>query len=213
MELKERIIEEATRLFAAEGIKSVRMDDIAAVCGISKRTLYEIFADRDDLIRQSLRYYVKVYEETINKRLEKAENVLDEFWILFGHGDNFREVNKVVMRDLVKFYPGIFNDFMKEYHRKVLKANADRFRRGQDAGFLLRNLDAEFMSHNLTDYLYGMKHSIENIENKKAKWDNVKNVRDITPRSFPFVMMLYFRGLSTEKGRKYIDQNILKGLE
>ena len=46
MEIKERVITEATRMFSEMGIKSVRMDDIAVACGISKRTLYENFADR-----------------------------------------------------------------------------------------------------------------------------------------------------------------------
>ena len=42
MDVRERVIIEATRLFSEMGIKSVRMDDIAEACGISKRTLYEI---------------------------------------------------------------------------------------------------------------------------------------------------------------------------
>ena len=54
MEIKERVITEATRMFSEMGIKSVRMDDIAVACGISKRTLYENFADREDLVRQSI---------------------------------------------------------------------------------------------------------------------------------------------------------------
>ena len=45
-ELKEKIIEAAGLLFAEHGIKGITMDDIAASFGISKRTLYEVFADK-----------------------------------------------------------------------------------------------------------------------------------------------------------------------
>ena len=62
MELKERIVDTALRLFTDLGIKSVRMDDIASVCGISKRTLYEQFTDREHLVRQAIETYVKQQE-------------------------------------------------------------------------------------------------------------------------------------------------------
>ena len=46
-ELRERIIETAVKAFAAQGIKSITMDDIATSLGISKRTLYEVFPDKE----------------------------------------------------------------------------------------------------------------------------------------------------------------------
>ena len=45
MDQKERIIEQAMHMFVSQGIKSVRMDDIAQQLGVSKRTLYELFGD------------------------------------------------------------------------------------------------------------------------------------------------------------------------
>lgn len=210
MELKDRIIEEATRMFAEEGIKSVRMDDIATACGISKRTLYEIFSDREDVIRQSLRYHVQRYEKLVSERLVSAENVIDEFWILFGHGSGFREKNRIVMKDLVKFYPQIFEDFLRKHHIKVLEKNRERFERGQKEGLILKNIDAEFMSKNLTGYLYGLQKGFQDLD--PEKWDTCDIRTGLHPHSFQFVIMLYFRGMATEKGRDYIDNNILKGI-
>ena len=50
MDQKERIIEQAMHMFVSQGIKSVRMDDIAQMMGISKRTLYELFGDKETLL-------------------------------------------------------------------------------------------------------------------------------------------------------------------
>lgn len=47
---KDRIIAESTDLFVRYGVKSVRMDDIASRLGVSKRTIYELFGDRESLI-------------------------------------------------------------------------------------------------------------------------------------------------------------------
>lgn len=47
---KERIIDQAMHMFVSQGIKSVRMDDIAQQLGVSKRTLYEMFGDKEGLL-------------------------------------------------------------------------------------------------------------------------------------------------------------------
>ena len=52
VELRERIITAATEAFTSKGIKSITMDDIAAALGISKRTLYEVFSDKESLLKE-----------------------------------------------------------------------------------------------------------------------------------------------------------------
>lgn len=47
---KERTIEQSMRMFVAQGIRQVRMDDIAHQMGMSKRTLYELFSDKAELL-------------------------------------------------------------------------------------------------------------------------------------------------------------------
>ncbi len=50
IDLRERIVMEATILFQAQGVKQVRMDDIARELSISKKTLYELFSDKEELL-------------------------------------------------------------------------------------------------------------------------------------------------------------------
>lgn len=213
MELKERIIETAMKMFTKEGIKAVRMDDIASECGVSKRTLYETFADRDNLIRESLEYYVSHYEHITEQKLAAADNALDEFWIIFGQGEGMRESNRKVMSDLFKFYPQIFSDFINTHHCHIQEKNAERFRRGQDEGLILKDIDVGLMSRNLTGYLYGIKRELGGIMSDMWEEDFQDGLTRINPRSFQFVIMLYFRGMATEKGRRYIDDVILTGIK
>lgn len=53
-ELRDRIIETASEAFTAHGIKSITMDDIAASLSISKRTLYEVFQDKESLLTECI---------------------------------------------------------------------------------------------------------------------------------------------------------------
>lgn len=204
MEIKERIINEASEMFSEMGLKSVRMEDIAVACGISKRTLYENFADRETLIRQSMDYYMRKNGEMMEEHLSRAENVIDEFLMLFKYGAEFREANKKVTMDMFKFYPGIFEDFMKSHHKELTEHNHLRLERGIEQGLFLEKLDMMFMSIILTNYLYGLHRNIEVLS--FAAFGNNNRAED----SLQFAIMLFFRGITTDKGRKYIDSNILK---
>lgn len=196
-------------MFFANGIKSVRMDDIASACGISKRTLYENFSDREELIRQSLWYHLDKYMGESVERFSKAENVIEEFWTIIGYGTSFRAATKMVVSDLMKFYPGIFSEFVQKHHLKVIEENRKRFERGQAQGLILKNIDTAFLARNLSSYLYGLNKEYEDIEIEHiAKSDLMAR-----PKSLQFSIMLHLRGLATEKGRKYIDEKILVGLE
>jgi len=206
MELKERIIDEATRMFHESGIKSVRMDDIASACGISKRTLYENFSDREELIRHSLQYHLDLSEAAVQERIKGAENAIDEFRVLFWHSGGMRDSNARVMKDLIKFYPGIFNDFLERHHYKVIEKNKERFEAGIGQGMFLDQIDTEFMARTMTSYLYGLKKDFEDYDFSK-KTDNKQS-----ERPFQYAIMYFLRGISTEKGRSYIDRKIL-GIE
>lgn len=56
---RETIIQLAAEMFVGQGIKAVRMDDIARHIGVSKRTIYEQFGDKEELLYQCLSYYVR----------------------------------------------------------------------------------------------------------------------------------------------------------
>lgn len=203
MELKERIINQATRMFFESGIKSVRMDDIAAACGISKRTLYENFSDREDIIRKSIEYHYKNNENIVKERLDKAENAIDEFWMLFDLGSDFRDSNRRIVQDLLKFYPAIFNDFMVDHQNRVVAINRERIERGIEEGVIIKEIDSTLMSKLLSSYLYGVKKDFEEHDFS----DSSDTTKDYGP--FQYAIILFLRGIATEKGRSYIDEKIL----
>lgn len=208
MEIKERVITEATRMFSEMGIKSVRMDDIAVACGISKRTLYENFADREDLVRQSIYYHLRRHEEEMLGQMKAASNVIDEFWIMFGHSSEFRASTKLVVLDLIKYYPQIFDEVMRNHYETIVRNNEQRLRKGIEQGLFLRCIDTELMARSLTRYLYGLHRDFSDVVISAHVDDNKPE-----PRPLQLAIMFFLRGITTEKGREYIDGNILKGIE
>ncbi len=207
-DIKERILDEASKMFLHQGIKSVRMDDIALACGISKRTLYELFADREELIRNCMDYHAAQYEVMLNKKTAGAANVIEEFWIIFNNAPNLRGNNRQYMLDLMKFYPKLFEEFIRNHHARLIRHNRERLEEGIRQGLFLSMIDTEHTSRNLTCFIYGLHRDPDSMVMSEKIDDH-----QFDPRSMQITIMLFFRGITTEKGRRYIDEHILAGIK
>lgn len=88
--VKEHIVLAAAKSFAQKGVKTVRMDDIAAGLSISKRTLYELFHDKEDLLLDVMKLHREEMQEYMTQVASKAENVLEVLLKFF-----FKEVPRI----------------------------------------------------------------------------------------------------------------------
>ncbi|HPR12662.1 MAG TPA: TetR/AcrR family transcriptional regulator [Bacteroidales bacterium] len=77
MDNKQRIIEEAAFLFRTYGIRTVTMDMLASKLGISKRTIYEIFSDKDEILDGVVGWMMKKQQEVIQQVLSESDNVIE----------------------------------------------------------------------------------------------------------------------------------------
>ena len=75
--LKGRILETAMKAFAERGVKAVRMDDVAQMLGISKRTLYEIYRDKEELLYQGVMHFDQEAKKSMNAFIQQASSVMD----------------------------------------------------------------------------------------------------------------------------------------
>ena len=75
--LKTRILETAMKEFVEKGVKVVRMDDIAKSLGISKRTLYQIYDGKEELLYEGLRQYKIRRREKVEEVMKTSDTVMD----------------------------------------------------------------------------------------------------------------------------------------
>ena len=104
--MKDTILTAVAALFLKYGIRSVSMDDIAHHKGISKKTLYQYFEDKNDLVKQVT---TMLLEERMKEYLEATDcssNAIEElFSIAKLMRKHFRELNPALMYDLQKYHP------------------------------------------------------------------------------------------------------------
>lgn len=106
METKERILVKAKELFMRYGIRSVTMDEVAGQCGISKKTIYQFFDDKDSLVETMMSGEVNNSENKCIIKQTQSKNAVHE--VLMGDQmamEIFEQMNPVVMYDLQKYYP------------------------------------------------------------------------------------------------------------
>jgi TetR/AcrR family transcriptional regulator, cholesterol catabolism regulator len=105
MEIRDRIIEGAAELFKTHGIRSVTMDSLASYLGMSKRTIYEIFADKDELLLSVLKWMSDRQKALIARIMEDSENaVYAIFKLLEFSMDHFQEMSPAFHTDLRKYH-------------------------------------------------------------------------------------------------------------
>ena len=82
-ELRQRVLAVAARAFAVHGIRNVRMDDIAGSLSISKRTLYELFTDKEQLLLEIMLEHHREMHLYIAEVASRAENALEVIFAFY----------------------------------------------------------------------------------------------------------------------------------
>ncbi len=106
METRAKILEKATVLFLSMGVRNVTMDTIASDSGVSKRTIYELFKDKDDLVVQSLSRMIIKNNEEMMGIITETENVIEAIFLIMKMEERKRSAfSRVYTEDINKVFP------------------------------------------------------------------------------------------------------------
>ena len=147
MEVRETIVEKAAELYMQFGIRSVTMDDIARDLSISKKTIYQYFKDKRELVNTICRVHLDMEEERFVGVAVESENSVHELILVSKClRESMQEMKVNIMNELKKFYP----EAWKMYH--TFKSSVMResimtvINRGKKEGYFRPELDAELIA-------------------------------------------------------------------
>jgi TetR/AcrR family transcriptional regulator, cholesterol catabolism regulator len=130
MEAKERILVKANELFHRYGIRSVSMDDIAAQLGMSKKTLYQYYTDKDELVHAVFDVILATNKNNCIECTKKGDNAIHEVFLSFDIMEEMlKTMNPSVLFDMHKYHPAAyrkFEEFKNSFLYKIIKGNLDR---------------------------------------------------------------------------------------
>ncbi len=191
--LSRRIIDKATEMFLSKGIKAVKMDDVANELAISKRTLYEIFSNKELLLLHCVQRMREVREEHF-KRFEESGPHSEIAMILEYYRFQLRRsavVSPNFIKELQK-YPAVVK-WMEESHESAKNEAKSFFEKGIENGYFREDVN------------YALIHEYSDIAIADAMEKGLMDKYGVQ-EVFKNITMLYVRGFCTLKGIEELEK-------
>ena len=139
-----RIQQEAHTLFMQYGLKSVSMNDIAAKLGISKKTIYQFFSDKEQLVIKVITGILNKNQETCDYDRKRASDAIHEIFLAMQQmAELFHHMNPSVLFDMHKYYPEAYKVFLKHKNNYLYTVIKENIIRGINEGLYRSELNVE----------------------------------------------------------------------
>ncbi|NJN41123.1 MAG: TetR/AcrR family transcriptional regulator [Flammeovirgaceae bacterium] len=196
IDLKERITKGAEELFMKYGIRSVSMDDISHRLSVSKKTIYQYFRDKDEVVSVVTRLHLEQEEAEMEQIFTSSRNVIEELVnISICLRKNVSQINPSLLLDLRKYHPDGWSrwvDFKNNYIRKAVIRNVEN---GIKEGYFRPELNVEIVA---TIRLEHVQMGFDDQLFPKERF----TLAEVHTQLFD----LFAYGLLTEKGRNAFEQ-------
>ncbi len=196
MTAREIILELATHRLTQRGIRAITMDDIAREAGVSKRTIYENFHDKTDLLRGVLAFMNDQFCRQRDMVTDESENTIEHIFRLMKLGISaMNQINPLFFEDLKKYHLKLW----KEVHNVNIETQ-----RAQIFEILKKGIKQE---------LFRKEVNVEVVATILMQQLSLLSDKGVFPEEkFPRQMLLetvlisFFRGVATSKGIELIEQ-------
>lgn len=189
--LKTHVVKAAAASFYRDGIKNVRMDDIASELSISKRTLYELFSDKEELLLEVAKVHHQEMLEYLKSVTQKAENVLE---VIIGFyirtTEDFQRTNASYYEDMKK-YPRVM-EYLEVNRRESARSAIAFYHKGVEQGIFRDDVNYHIVEEMIKVQTDALFHS-----SRKLPYPMME--------IFETIVFMHIRGISTEKGLKIVD--------
>jgi AcrR family transcriptional regulator len=147
MELKDRIKQKADELYRRYGVKSVTMDEIAGQLGVSKKTIYQCFSDKNELVDEVIADILEYNRNFCMSSRVKAQNAIHEVFLAMESLESmFSNMNSVILFDIERNHPATFKKFTKfkyDFLFDIVKKNIER---GKEEELYRKELNTEIIA-------------------------------------------------------------------
>lgn len=192
--MKEKIALKAHDLFFQRGTKAVSIEDIASELGISKKTIYNYFSSKDEIIAYNIDFHISENCCIIDSNREKAKNAIEE--LVGVYHLNYRQhsmMNPIFIADIKKFHSTEWAKLEKFLNNHILMTIGKNIIRGQEEGLYRDDLHRDLIT-----FLY-MRNVISLIDffSSQTKFSIVSLIKEY--------IYYHIRGIGTDKGIKYLN--------
>ncbi len=192
VEVRNRILEVAREQFFSLGFTKVTMDEIAHELGMSKRTLYQHFPGKKDLLRKALLNKAQRISEGLGKIIDgdqahfgrKLEQALTFVATEMPH------LSPIFLRDIQRHAPDVWQELDQRRQETIRTRFGKLIREGIKAGFLRKDIEAELL-------VLLFSTLVQNVMNPQT----LSRLPLTASQAFAVISGVLFEGILTDKGR------------
>lgn len=192
---RERIIETATDLFVKNGVKSVTINRIVKELHTSKRTIYNHFEDKTDLLKACLAVYHARVKKENEEIIESSDNAIEAMGYL--HQKIVRrshQVNPNFFTDILHYYPGLLHESYRSTGNFAHQQLVDLAEWGIKDGIFREDMDVDVTVKTVLAML------------KLLKDNDQFPVAEYSKERLTFgILVPYMRGLCTSRGTELLE--------
>ncbi|MBC7696180.1 MAG: TetR/AcrR family transcriptional regulator [Burkholderiales bacterium] len=196
MEPQFKILKISLELFFKYGIKRVTMDDIAKELGMSKKTIYQYYKEKDDIVNQLCEIEMTKHQKKFEDVFSQSNDPIHEIMLI---SENMKEmmqhINPIFFLDLQKFHPNAFIQFQAFKENCAYKDILRNIKKGKEEGYYKTDIDEEFTARyrlaQIDMLMFGNYFSFDKLSFSK---------------SHELVLDMFVYGICTLKGHRLINE-------
>ncbi len=196
MEPQEKILKTSLELFFKFGIKRVTMDDIAKELGMSKKTIYQYYKEKDDIVNQLCEIEMSKNQKKFDEVFSQSKDPIHEIMLISANmKEMMQHINPIFFLDLQKFHPKAFIQFQVFKENCAFKDILRNIKKGKEEGYYKADIDEEFAARyrlaQIDMLMFGGYFSFDKLSFSK---------------SHELVLDMFVYGICTLKGHRLINE-------
>lgn len=195
-ESKDKLIRGAEELFMKYGLRSVSMDDIARHLGISKKTIYQHFADKDEVVATVAQSHMRRQQQQFEDIVKAAKNAVEEMAMFATNmKEHLRNINPALLFEMQKYHTRAWNEWLAFKHNVIRDSIVRSMKEGVADGYFRADLDIGILA---TMRLEQVQMAFDNTLFPRDKY----SISEIQAQLFEH----FVHGIMTDKGRKLYEK-------
>jgi len=144
--MRQEIIEKARKMFFQKGVRSVTLDDLCNEMGISKKTIYQYFSNKEELIDEAVTSYMMINIGQIEDFMTHSENAIEGFFRTANHVYHiFNSISPTTIHETKKYYPQIWTKLQLFKKASIEKLTVVNLQNGIQEGLYRDDINADMV--------------------------------------------------------------------
>jgi TetR/AcrR family transcriptional regulator, cholesterol catabolism regulator len=196
MDIKDKIISGSQKMFIKHGIRSITMDMIAEQLGISKRTIYETFKDKDELLKCCIEAATDEQMAIVEKIMTDSVNIIEAMIKVVKHNVTIlNSVSPLFFHDIKKYYSKLNEHTIENNDKQSITHIIDLLNRGIQENLFRRAINVEIVAILLSEQFRVLGNHDIFPEEKFSKAEIFENI-----------VINFMRGIATKEGLALIEK-------